>query len=102
MPYLDDSDKGWVEVQKRLAAALEPFAADLGPRVCGHGDWSDCEECEFLETKPQPGCIPTIKSWVLVATVDDTVGDDSIISAVAAPHQRNHETKGLLHVGLYE
>jgi hypothetical protein len=102
MPYLDETDEGWAKVQKRMAEALEAFAADLGPRVCGHGDWSDCEDCEFNETQPKPGTMPTIKSWVIVATVDDVTGDDSIISSVAAPDQRNHETKGLLHVGLYE
>lgn len=102
MPYLDETDAGWVEVQKRIAEVLEPFAADLGPRTCRHGEWSECEDCEFNESQPKPGTIPTLKNWTLVVTVDDAAGDDSIISSVAAPHQRNHETKGLLHVALYE
>jgi hypothetical protein len=97
-----DDDPGWKEVQARIAAALEPFAEDLGPRVCDHGSWADCEEgCAFSESKPKPNSMPMLARYVLVATVEDTT-DEPIITMTIMPGQRHHETKGLLHVALYE
>lgn len=98
-----DSDAGWLALEARIAAALEPFVADLGPRLCAHGDWSDCEEdCEFNDTQPKQGAMPLIKNWSLVAALEDTLSEDPIIVLLGAPRQRNHETKGLLWVALYE
>lgn len=101
MPYLNDDDKAWAKVQQGISAALEPFAAALGPRVCSHGPWVDCEDCSFEDTQPSPGSVPMIKTWVLVATIED-ITDEAIISSITAHGQRNHETKGLLHVALFE
>lgn len=104
MPYASaDDDAGWQQVQQRVAESLEQFAGELGPRECAHGDWVDCEDdCKFADTRPKPNSMTMVRSWVLVATVEDTLSNDPIISSVAAPGQRNHETKGLLHVALYE
>lgn len=103
MPYLDDDDPGWHRVQQKIAEALEPFAGDLGPRECIHGEWVECEDnCQFDQTQAKPGSMVMVKDWVLVVTVESALSNDPIISSVAPHGQRNHQTKGLLHVALYE
>lgn len=107
MPYLDDKDPGWNEVQERLAIALAPFASELGARECPHGDWVDCEEndgqgCKFADTRQKEGSMPVLSEFVLVATVADMATDDHETMSVTSPGMRNTSTKGLLHVALYE
>lgn len=109
MVYIDDEkDLGWQALQERMGKALEPFSTDLGPRECAHGDWTECPEngtgrstCQFNDTRPKEG-MPVLKGWVLVVTVEEVTREDPIITSITAVKQRNHETKGLLHVALYE
>lgn len=108
MPYAKGEDKGWTALQTRVAEALAPFGAELGARECIHGDWAECdageneEGCLFDDTKPKAGSMAVLTEFVLVSIVADMNGTEHDTAVVASPGQRNHTTKGLLHVGLYE
>lgn len=107
MPYLNDDDPGWRKVQEKVAEALAPFAADFGARECAHGDWADCDAndgagCQFADTQPKSGSMPVLTEFVVVSVVADMGTDKHDICACTSPNMRNHSTKGLLHVALYE
>lgn len=105
MPFASEGDPAWENLQQRIGEALAPFAAEIAARECSHGSWVDCEEdCPYGETRAKPGSMPVIQDFVLVAVTAD-MGDadgDQEIHAVCRMGQRNHITKGLLHVALHE
>lgn len=110
MPEPSDQDPGWKALEAKVSSLLEPLAAELGPRVCAHGDWSDCDVrgergavgCAFNDTQPKPGSMPMVKGFVLVTTVEDAASDDPIVGSLSAPGMRRHEILGLLHMALFE
>lgn len=102
MPHLADDDAAWNAVQRRITEVLEPFAVELGPRTCIHGDWADCEDCGYDESQPKEGSMPVLGTWVLTCVVNDAARRDPIVSQTSNPEAMQHEVKGLLHMGLYD
>jgi hypothetical protein len=98
----NNDDPKWKEVQTRIAAALAPFSQDLGARVCAHGNWTQCDDCEYSETQPKPDSMTMITDFVIVFTTSDATRDDPILGTVSSPNQLHHTTQGLLHVSLFE
>lgn len=105
MPF-SAADPGFEAMQERLAELIAPFASEFASRECAHGDWIECEEddCTYSDSRPKQGSMPIIQDFVLVVVTADMAdpSGEQEIHAIARNGQRNHITKGLLHVALNE
>lgn len=103
MPFAEGNDPGYERVQAKLGELIAPLAAEVAARECIHGDYVDCEQdCTYADTQPKAGSMPIIQDFVLVMVTADMANDEQEIHAVSRVGQRNHITKGLLHVALNE
>jgi hypothetical protein len=104
MPFSDDRDSSFELLQEKMAEALAPFAAQVAARECAHGDWLECEDpdCKLADTRPKSGSMPVVQDFIVVMVIADMASEEQEIHAVSRPGQRNHITKGLLHVALNE
>lgn len=84
----------------RLNDVLQSMMDDLGPRHCAHGDWMECSECEFDDTKPVMNSM--VSEYVVMINVTTLEGGDAFTIKHSAPGMLNTHVKGLLHAGLYE
>lgn len=72
---------------------------EIGPRTCEHGDWSDCEVCDYDDTKPIQGIM--LSEFALVMTWTRLEDGEPFWGVHTAPKQLATHTDGLLFNALY-
>lgn len=86
--------------QEKVHAALQELANQFGPRVCIHGDWSDCEECEIDQTQVVDDAM--LSEFIVVASWTSMDSGRSHMTFITAPNQLDSHTNGLLFTALHQ
>lgn len=96
----EDADELYNVAQEKVHAALQELAEFWGPRICEHGDYSDCDDCEFKDTKSAPDSL--LSEFVVVASWTSMESGKSNMTWVTPHGQLSTHTNGLLFTALYE
>lgn len=96
----DEEDPQFKHAQVKVHEALQALAELWGPRICTHGDFADCDECNFSETTPAQGSM--LSEFVAVATWTNLTTGKSHMTWITPPNQLVTHTQGLLFTALYE
>jgi hypothetical protein len=89
------------KVEADLADALQRMASAIGPRNCVHGDFADCEVCDYDDTEPMPGMLG-LSEFALVMVWTNLDTGQPYYGVRTAPDQLLTHTNGLLWTALTE
>lgn len=96
----EDESTAFITAQTKVQEALQALVEVWGPRTCIHGDWADCNDCEYDQTNPQKDAILT--EFILVANWTSMTTGSVDMTFITPPRQLTTHTNGLLHTMLYE
>lgn len=95
-----NADDAFIQAQTKVHEALQAMADVWGPRLCDHGSYSDCEVCDFSETRPAPNAM--LSEFVLVANWTEMETGDTHVTFMTPPNQLVSHTNGILFGALYQ
>ena len=89
------------EARNRLRSALQDMSDILAPRACSHGDYAQCDQCDWDDTFPMPEA-SLLSEFVLVMSWTTMEEGENYVGIQTAPKQLLTHTNGLLFTALYE
>lgn len=95
------SDEKLDAARVQLHDALQAMSDILAPRACPHGDYAQCDVCEYDDTFiMEDGAM--LSEFVLVMSWTTLADGENFVGIQTPPKQLLTHTNGLLFTALYE